>query len=213
MLSWLLKALTLIIAGNPDVNGYDDDLVDFIKINVLRKDQDTFLLSSNEWDQKLKRLFDSDIKSSKISYNHRLNKDKFKKHRSWREMIPNGYTMVEFDGSSDEFLEKHGKTRDFWNPESKRFGRVLIKDDIEKVVSECFSFCFYNDNVVELGIETEEAYRSRGFAYLTSAAFIEHCISINIKPNWHCHNVDIHSKALAEKLGFEEINNTYVFIL
>lgn len=126
--------------------------------------------------------------------------------------MPEGYSMVAFDGSSDEFLVKYGKTRDFWNPESKRFGRVLIKNDIDTIVCECFSV-FFSGNLVEIGIDTKEEYRRKGFAYLTSMAFIEYALSCGLEPNWGCWTFDIESIALASKLGFTKRSDRRMLFL
>ena len=93
----------------------------------------------------------------------------------------------------------------------RRFGRVLLKGD--EIVSECFSVFFFDKNMVEVGIETQEPYRRRGFAYLTSAAFIEYCLSINLEPNWGCWHFSTESIALGKKLGFEEVCNRRVLVL
>lgn len=202
----------LHIYGNAESDECDSDLYNLV-LNIISQDSENHLINlhSSEWEPKLEKLLDRHIKDRWNRYNFRLNKEAFSRYLGWREKIPDGYTIYAFDGSSDEFLEKHKKGRDFWSPESKRFGRVLLKGD--EIVSECFSVFFFDKNMVEVGIETQELYRRRGFAYLTSAAFIEYCLSINLEPNWGCWHFKTDSIALAKKLGFEEIDNRRVLVL
>ena len=194
--------------GNPEINEYDDDLVAFIKNNILNDDIETFLpFSSPEWNQKLERLF-ADCINVKISYSKRLsNKESFREHHKWRDIIPTGYTIVVYDRYSDEFFDKYGN-RPWFEPESKKFGVVLIKDDIDKIISECYSVFINEENIVEVGIDTyEKQYRQKGFGYLVAAAYIENCLSRNLEPNWHTFNNNIGSMKLAKKLGFKEISS------
>ena len=195
------------IAGDTKTNEYDNELIDFIKNHILSEEYLTYLhldLTSPEWEQKMEKLLVGHIKGTKISLGHRLNKENFKKHHAWRDMIPTGYTIIEYDRLSYEFFEKYGEDRPFFEPDSEKFGVVLIKDDINKIISECFCVGIDKNGIVEVGIDTyEEQYRRKGFAYLVAAAFIERCLAKHFEPNWHCHNTDIASKALADKLGFE----------
>jgi len=195
------------LAGNAEINDYDDELINFIKSNVLGEGYVTFLnldLTSPEWEHKIERLLSGYIKCTKLSLGHRLNKESFKKHYKWRDTVPPGYTIAEYDRFSDEFFGKYGKDRPFFDIESEKFGVALIKDDIDEIISECYCVDIDKNNVVGIGIDTyDEQYRRKGFAYLVAAAFIEKCLSKNLEPYWHCHNTDTGSKALADKLGFE----------
>ena len=200
------------IVGNTETNEYDDALIDFIKSNVLSEEHVTHLnlsFTSPKWEEKIKKLLADYIECTKVSLGHRLNKESFKKHHTWRDMIPSEYTILEYDRFSDEFFEKYGKDRPFFELESKKFGVVLVKNDIDEIISECFCVGISEDDVVEVGIDTyEEQYRRKGFAYLVAVAFIEKCLAKNLEPNWHCHNTDVGSKALADKLGFEVTTST-----
>lgn len=211
------KFIIINIAGNPKAHEYNNDLVDFIRFvkkNISSDCQEVFIpLPPLEWEQKLKRTLSGYIKI-KNSLGYRLKKEvkeNLKEHYDWRNMVPPGYTIVEYDCLSDEFLAKYGKDRNFFAPESKKFGVALIKDDIDTIISECYSVNIHEDNIAEIGVDTyQEQYRRKGFAYLTSMAFIESSLSRNFEPSWHTYNLNAASNALAKKLGLEEVTSKKV---
>ena len=84
--------------------------------------------------------------------------------------------------------------------QSKRFGVCLLQRD--DIVSACTAVSV-GGGQAEVDIHTEEAYRRRGYGYLTACAFIEQCLARGLTPGWACWPYRIASQALAEKLGFE----------
>jgi len=134
-----------------------------------------------------------------------LDHEVFDSFRNWRERIPEGFSMEVIDR---DFLMKHGRDQEFWASSTKRFGFVLTKGGEE--VSECSSV-FVGGGMAEISIETKESYRRQGFATLVCSAFIEHCISIGIEPNWGCWDFREGSAELASKLGFVEVSRDVVF--
>jgi RimJ/RimL family protein N-acetyltransferase len=56
-----------------------------------------------------------------------------------------------------------------------------------------------------IGIETVEAHQNQGIATATAARFVDHCLQHNITPYWECGSRNIASIRVAEKLGFERI--------
>ena len=162
-------------------------------------------LYSPGWEAAIDAMFENDCTSWK-AYRliHRLNKAAFQEHMNWREKIPEGYTLERFDTSSHDFIAKRD-WRDFWHPGSGRFGWFLLKDG--QVVSECTAVWVEKYGVetgcVEIGIETKEPYRKKGYAVLTASAFIDDCLSRNLVPVWCCWDFREGSKELAGKLGFE----------
>jgi GNAT superfamily N-acetyltransferase len=61
---------------------------------------------------------------------------------------------------------------------------------------------FIHDNKLELGIETVEKLRGKGFAEYTCSALIDYCIENNYEPVWACRLENIGSYKLAQKIGF-----------
>lgn len=73
-----------------------------------------------------------------------------------------------------------------------------------KLASTAYS-AFIDDNKLELGIETVEEYRGRGFAQYACSALIDYCIEKNLDPIWACRLENNSSYKLARKLGFEPV--------
>ena len=59
-----------------------------------------------------------------------------------------------------------------------------------------------SDAEIDIGVETNEHYRRRGFAFAAAAAMIQETLSQGKVPVWACHAQNIGSQKLAESLGF-----------
>ena len=70
-------------------------------------------------------------------------------------------------------------------------------------VSTAFS-AFVAPGMLELGIETLEGHRGRGYAEMACRALVEHCVGNKLEPVWSCRRDNAGSVNLAEKLGFEQ---------
>ncbi|MCL2287405.1 MAG: GNAT family N-acetyltransferase [Firmicutes bacterium] len=171
-------------------------------------------LYSPEWEPVVDNLFDgySSWKAHRLI--HRLNGESFQQRSSWRDKIPGGYAMVKVDVSSYEFVNCRYPSF-YWKPEGNKFGWFLLKDG--EVVSECISVWVekfgVEKNCVEIGIETKEEYRRKGYAALTATAFVEDCLSQKLTPVWCCWSFREGSKELAKMLGFEIIEERRAIFL
>jgi hypothetical protein len=84
----------------------------------------------------------------------------------------------------------------------KGFGFCLLHENT--IVSWCIAD-FVAGNDYEMGIHTDEDYRKRGFATLTVAAAVEHCLANGVENiGWHCWSSNVASAATAKKVGFEQ---------
>ena len=94
----------------------------------------------------------------------------------------------------------------FWNNAEEFYnngiGFSLIYEN--KVASTSYS-AFLHDDKLELGIETMEEFRGKGFAQFTCSALIDYCLENNFEPVWACRLENTGSYKLAQKLGFEPI--------
>lgn len=61
---------------------------------------------------------------------------------------------------------------------------------------------FIHDDKLELGIETIEAFRGRGFAKHICSTLIDYCLENNFEPVWACSLANVGSYRLAQKIGF-----------
>lgn len=71
-----------------------------------------------------------------------------------------------------------------------------------QIASTAFS-AFRNEHQLEIGIETTEAYRGKGFAYAVCSALITYCLAHRLEPVWACRLENEGSYKLAHRLGFE----------
>lgn len=76
-------------------------------------------------------------------------------------------------------------------------GAVILKDG--ETVSGASSYSGYRDGI-EIEIDTKEAYRRKGLAYICGAKLILECLERGLYPSWDAQNK--WSVALAEKLGY-----------
>jgi RimJ/RimL family protein N-acetyltransferase len=136
----------------------------------------------------------------------------FKQHRiDWRSRLPVGFHLHPVDG---ELLARTGlqnrdgvmaKIEKNWGSIAcflaKGFGFCLVHGDI--IVSECLADCV-SARRCEIGISTDERYRRRGFAALTVAATVDHCVAQGFTHiGWHCASSNLGSIRTAETVGFE----------
>ncbi|MGG6313778.1 GNAT family N-acetyltransferase [Paenibacillus macerans] len=61
---------------------------------------------------------------------------------------------------------------------------------------------YRNERQLEIGIETAEPFRGRGFARLVSRALIDECLRLGLEPVWACRRGNEGSYRLAQQLGF-----------
>jgi GNAT superfamily N-acetyltransferase len=81
----------------------------------------------------------------------------------------------------------------------KGLGYCLMRDDA--VLSEAFAGPFAN-GMIEIGTETHEPYRRRGYATITCAHLIRACEAKGYQTFWNAAKQNVASIALARKLGY-----------
>ena len=171
-------------------------------------------LYSSEWEPVIEAMFEGFTIFKPHRLIHRLDIEAFQKHTGWRDKIPGGHTMIKVDVSFYESV-KNRYPNFHWKPESDKFGWFLLKDG--EVVSECTSVWVEKFGVekdcVEIGIETKERYRRKGYAALTAIAFAEDCLSMGLIPVWCCWDFREGSKELAKMLGFDIIEERLAVFL
>ncbi|MNP00830.1 GNAT acetyltransferase [compost metagenome] len=93
--------------------------------------------------------------------------------------------------------------RYFWKDEEQfdeiGLGYSLIYDG--EIAATAFS-AYKNGNQLEIGIETLEKYRGKGFAKMVCSALIDACLKSGLEPVWACRLENEGSYQLAQKLGF-----------
>ncbi len=89
-----------------------------------------------------------------------------------------------------------------------RVGFCLTVDS--RIASVCYSVTSGN-GIVPIQIDTREEYCRKGLAFITFAAFIEHCLECGLRPRWECDVSNVASASLARMLGFALHSELTVF--
>jgi GNAT superfamily N-acetyltransferase len=77
----------------------------------------------------------------------------------------------------------------------------------ESIVCWCTAE-YVSERKCGIGIETVQAYQNKGIATATAAHFVDYCLHHNITPHWECDKRNTGSIRVAEKVGFERIQET-----
>jgi RimJ/RimL family protein N-acetyltransferase len=77
----------------------------------------------------------------------------------------------------------------------------------ESIVCWCTAE-YVSERTCGIGIETVRAYQNKGIATATAAHFVQHCLDHSITPYWECGSRNVGSIRVAEKLGFERIQES-----
>ncbi len=170
----------------------------------------------DNWDNVLLSLFsDTSIKSSDnidkiekriVELNTRVNfKFNISKHQSLStQIIDEDVKIVKADGKMFSGMQGSVVPSYFWNSEDDflKNGLAYALYYKEELAAMSFSSCCFG-NIIELGIETKEKFRGKGFAELVCRAIIDYCVENNYEPVWACRLENTGSYKLAQKLGFE----------
>jgi RimJ/RimL family protein N-acetyltransferase len=161
-----------------------------------------------DWDDQVDMILEGKfpIKDQRVHFT-------FKELRNdWRALIPAGCSVRRVDRellrqtglkNLEALIEEiHSERESLDHFLSHGFGFCLIQGD--EIASWCFSE-FNTGDRCEVGIETVEAHRRRGFATLTASALVEFALANGVNHiGWHCWASNTASINLAEKVGFEK---------
>ena len=195
----LVKKGGLSFSADWACDTYDKALFDFL-IARFSENNELCLPSMEGFETKINALFSGYRIEHPIRYEFCLNEERFRQLPDWRGQTPRGFSIEYYDTQSTAFLKKHDRRYECWFPESKRFAFAALHRG--KIVSECFSV-FVDSGMAEVGIHTDKRFRRKGLAFLTSAAFVAHCLDNGLVPHWGCDFDNLASVSLAKKLGFE----------
>ena len=189
-----------------------------LNINKIRNKHEWMQAFPDTWDTVLKDLFkDCIIKSSdnlehpennvielNTRINFKFNVDNYLDFK--RKNITGNVMIVRTD--KQIFADMKGTVVPFYFWESaddfydNGIGFSLFHKN--RLASTAYS-AYIHDNKLELGIETLEEFRGKGFAQYTCSALIDYCLENNYEPVWACRLENAGSYKLAQKLGFEPV--------
>lgn len=167
----------------------------------------TIAYTPHIWETVLPALF-ADIESRRmvrLAYRRRLDRP------IARPIPPDGFTLRQIDAAlvAEASLVNHQALIAEMHSEApaveaflrSRFGYSLQHE--HALVAWCLSEYNHGDRC-ELGIETLPPFRRRGLALVTAGATLAHAQARNITNiGWHCWKHNVASSALAQRLGFE----------
>ena len=112
--------------------------------------------------------------------------------------------VIRTDRQTFENMQGSVIPKRFWNNAEDFCSRAVAFSvmDGESVACTAFS-AFVVGNQLEIGIETSDNYRGKGYAIATCAALIDYCLEHGYEPVWGCKLENTASYLLAQKLGFE----------
>ncbi|MDO9626532.1 MAG: GNAT family N-acetyltransferase [Methanobacteriaceae archaeon] len=187
-----------------------------LNLNQTRNRHEWMQVFPKEWDAVLNDLLkDSIVKSSdnaedikkgiveiNTRINFKFNLDKYLEFK--KNNINHDLRIVRTD--KNIFTDMKGTVVPiyFWDSANDFYGNGIGFSLYHEnsLASTAFS-AFIHDNMLELGMETIEEFRGRGFAQHTCSALIDYCLENNYEPIWACGQENIGSYKLALKLGFE----------
>jgi len=206
-----------LLFGKYDNTDFNNSFKDYaLNTYKIREKYEWMQAFPSNWDIVLNELFkERMIKSSdntnntekdKIELNTRVNFKfnsakyfDFKKETSWA-----GLKIIRTDKKIFSDMKGSVIPYYFWDSaedfSNKGVGFNLFHNN--ELASTAYS-AFIHDDKIEIGIETIEKYRVKGFAQYTCSRLIDYCIENEYKPIWSCRLENIGSYKLALKLGFE----------
>ncbi len=187
-----------------------------LNLNTTRADHEWMQAFPGTWDTVLSELYGGNmVKSSEntenkqsgiIELNTRVN-FKFNREKysaTSKKPLPEDSEIVR--AGKQIFNEMKGAVvpSHFWD-DADDFFRKGIAFSLycdNKLASTAFSAFVLGDKL-EIGIETVEEFRGKGFAQHICTALIDYCLENNYEPIWACRLENKGSYNLALKLGFE----------
>ena len=209
-----------LLFGETDNHDFNSKFLDYALNTFKIRDKHEWLQAfPDSWNKKISDLFGGNLiktmnvtgkdKNNKIEENTRVN-FKFNQEKYFEFKKSNlknkEYQILRTDQKMYENLQGSVVPRYFWR-DAEHFcncgvGYSLIHEN--RTASTAYS-SFIHENNLEIGIETIESYRGKGFAAYTCSALIDHCIDQGYVPVWACRLDNIGSYNLAQKLGFEPV--------
>ena len=208
-----------LLFGNPDNVKFNQLFKKYaFNEDKSRNKNEWMQVFPDNWDVKLKELFGVDLillsenstnEKNKVELNGRVN-FKFNHeiyHVFKQNKIRSDFEIVRTDKEIFDNMKGSVVPMYFWN-DAEHFcnhgvGFSLFYNG--NLASTAYS-SFIHDNYLEIGIETVEEYRGKGFAQFACSVLIDYCLQNNFEPVWSCRLANIGSCKLANKLGFETIS-------
>jgi GNAT superfamily N-acetyltransferase len=130
------------------------------------------------------------------------------RHARLRESLelPRGCELVDDVDFIYERMRGSVVPRAFWDSAAdlRERGAAFALTCRGELASAAFA-SFVVDGMLELGIETDERFRGRGFSVYACSALIDYCTRRGLEPVWACRLENAASYRLAIRLGFDPV--------
>lgn len=206
-----------LLFGECNNKDFNDSFRNYaLNTNKIRDKHEWMQAFPNDWNRVLYELFkDCIIKSSdnienkeneiielNTRVNFKFNHDKYLDFK--KKNIVTDLKIVRTDKQIFKDMKGSVIPLYFWDNADDFYengvGFSLFHDS--KLASTAYSV-FIHDDKLEIGIETVEEFRGKGFAQYTCSSLIDYCIDNKYEPIWSCKLENIGSYKLAQKIGFE----------
>lgn len=197
-----------LLLGNSSNNDFSCSFKEYVQnINKARTKVEWMQAYPNDWHTCLRDLFNEspDLIEVDTRVNFKFNREKHlanKKHAisDESEIRIARTTINDYELMAGSVIPKY-----FWNNSSEfiRYGIGYSLFYQNHLAATAFS-SVVDGKYLELGIETQEQFKGRNFAYKVCSALIDYCLEEGLEPVWACRLSNVGSYKLAEKLGFEE---------
>jgi hypothetical protein len=206
-----------LLCGDYNNNEFKRSFKDYaLNTNGVRSEFEWMQVYPNTWDKTLSDLFvnllvkeannidkkETGIIELNTRVNFKFNKEKYLNFK--QEILPLNCTIIQTD--KDVFTKMKGSVipSNFWDSAeeflNKGMGFSLPYNN--RIASTAYS-AFVHKDKLEIGIETLDEFRGKGYAYYACSALIDYCIANGYEPDWACRLENTSSYKLALKLGFE----------
>ncbi|GGH23542.1 GNAT family N-acetyltransferase [Paenibacillus segetis] len=194
-----------LLFGESDNKRFSQGLFEYITNKGLVRHKPEWLQvdPASGWNDIIESFVDSQpsiMRNTRVNFS--FNYENFK---TTRQEDPNlNYDIVRM--TNELYLSQMGSVvpKYFWRDVDQFLtigvGYCLLSGG--EIASTAFS-AFRNEHQLEIGIETVEAYRGKGYAFVVCSALIEYCLGNQLEPVWACRLENEGSYKLAQRLGFE----------
>ena len=207
-----------LLFGKTNNHAFNLQLRDYLLNTNKHRAKDEWLqVYPQRWNDVLAQLYgdklisNNDINSAEQSrcivqntrVNFEFNENKFKQAIAAQKSHLSEPVIREIN--KDLYLQLDGVVvpKNFWlSAESFiKYGKGFVLMVEDNIASTAYSATI-DENILEIGIETNPAFRGNGYAFTICSKIIEYCLVNKLMPVWACKLENTASYLLAQKLGF-----------
>ncbi|QWU17946.1 GNAT acetyltransferase [Paenibacillus sophorae] len=193
-----------LLFGETDRESFRHKLVEHVEnTNKTRQKSEWLQVHPRSWDSLIRSVMgpDSAVQEENTRVNFAFDRSRYE--QAVKKYGKSDYEIVPTTREIFRELEGGVAPKHFWR-DSEQFaergiGYTLM--DGSEAASTSFA-AFLEDNQLEIGIETSEKFRGKGYAFHVCSALIDYCLEANLEPVWSCRQENEGSYYLAQKLGF-----------